>query len=250
MKRLLLLLCLLGFGAGASDFQKLEFTGENGEKLLYNLLAPQSIEEGKLYPLVLFLHGAGERGDDNAAQLRHGAKDFAKPEMRAAYPCFVLAPQCPKEKKWAEVNWGAAESHDLPAEPSEPMALLLELLPQVMAEHPVDPARVYVIGLSMGGFGTWDILARRPELFAAAVPICGGADVKTAPAIAHIPVWVWHGAEDNTVKTVRSRIMVEALRAAGGEPKYDELPGVAHNSWAPAFANPELYKWLFAQTKK
>lgn len=249
MKRLLLLLCLFGLGAGASDFEKLEFTGENGEKLLYNLLAPQSIEEGKRYPLVLFLHGAGERGDDNAAQLRNGAKEFAI-KLNAESPCFFLAPQCPKEKKWAEVEWGSPESHDLPAEPSKPMALLLELLPKVMAEQPVDPARVYVIGLSMGGFGTWDILARRPELFAAAVPICGGADVKTAPAIVHIPVWVWHGADDNAVKTVRSRMMVEALRAAGGEPKYDELAGVGHASWAKAFASPELSKWLFAQTKK
>jgi predicted peptidase len=129
------------------------------------------------------------------------------------------------------------------------MSLVLDLLPSLMSSLPVDRSRVYVLGLSMGGFGTWDIIARHPDWFAAAVPICGGADNSTAPRIAGLPIWVFHGGADTTVKTIRSRSMVDALIAAGGKPKYSEVPGVGHDVWNTAFASPELLPWLFAQRR-
>lgn len=239
-----------------SPYQPFVFTGANGDKLPYRLLTPEGFDPkaadagAKKYPLVVFLHGAGERGEDNIRQLHHVAKEFLKPELRKKYPCFVLAPQCPQGKRWVEVNWGDPKPHTMPESPSYGMTLVLELIPQILKEYPIDQTRVYAAGISMGGYGTWDLLARRPEWFAAGIPVCGGADLATAPKIAQIPLWVWHGDQDKTVPTVRSQLMVEALKKAGGNPKYTELPGIQHNSWSPAFKTPELYDWLFQQQKK
>lgn len=211
--------------------------------LPYRLFKPKA--EGT-HPLVVFLHGAGERGDDNAAQLKNCVKHLLKQQEKQ--PFFLVAPQCPKDRRWVEVNWGAP-SHAMPEQPSEPMGRLLGLLATLEKELGHDRTRVYVTGLSMGGFGTWDLLCRRPDLFAAAVPICGGGDEAQAPRIAKIPQWIFHGDKDTVVKTARSRAMVEALKKAGGEPIYTEYPGVAHNSWDRAYADPKLWDWLFAQKR-
>jgi predicted peptidase len=219
-----------------------------GKKLPYRLLKPENYDSKKSYPLVVFLHGAGERGDDNSKQLVHGVAEFVTPENRKRYPCFLLAPQCPNGKRWVEVDWGAA-SHTMPKEPSESMQLLLELIPSLQKEYSIDPKRLYVTGLSMGGFGAWDLVARKPEWFAAAVPICGGADEATAKPIARLPVWVFHGDKDSAVKPMRSRNMVEALKKAGGEPKFTEYAGVGHDSWTRTYKDAEMLKWLFAQKK-
>ena len=128
--------------------------------------------------------------------------------------------------------------------------LTLELLDALPKEFSIDRKRIYVSGLSMGGYGTWDILARRPEHFAAAAPVCGGADEATAAKIAKIPVWAFHGAKDTVVKPSRSQNMIAALKKAGGTPKYTEYPDEGHGSWCPAYRNPELFKWLFAQKKE
>src|SRR5947209_5794838 len=180
----------------------------DGHKLPYRLLKPAMIEDGKKYPLVIFLHGAGERGTDNEKQLVHGVPQFVA--NREKYPCFLVAPQCPDGKKWVEVDW-SADSHTQPKEPGEVGKLAIGLIEQSIKDRPVDPKRVYLTGLSMGGYGTWDILARRPELFAAAAPVCGGADEATAAKIKDIPIWVFHGAKDTAVKPARSRNMVAAL---------------------------------------
>jgi predicted peptidase len=214
--------------------------------LPYRLFAPPAPAGGAKLPLVVFLHGAGERGDDNKAQLKHGVPAFLR--LQASTPHVLVAPQCPKGKRWAEVDW-AAPSHATPAAPSEPMAALLDLLPALMKELPIDPARVYVTGLSMGGYGTWDLLVRRPDLFAAGAPVCGGGDEAAAPKIAKIPQWVFHGDKDTVVRPERSRNMVEALKKAGGSPVYTEYPGVGHNAWDKAYADPQLFAWLFAQKR-
>jgi predicted peptidase len=221
---------------------------DGGKKLPYRLLKPLAVEEGKKYPLVIFLHGAGERGVDNDKQLIHGVPQFASEENRKKYPCFLIAPQCPDGKKWVEVDW-SADTHTLPKDPGEVGRLTLALIEKAIKELPVDSKRVYITGLSMGGYGTWDLLARRPDLFAAAAPVCGGADEATASKIKDIPIWVFHGAKDGAVKPARSRNMVAALEKAGGKPKYTEYPDVGHNSWDPAYRDPEFYKWLFAQSK-
>jgi predicted peptidase len=227
---------------------KKTFTGAGGGTLPYRLLAPESVEEGKTYPLVVFLHGAGERGTNNEAQLIHGIVEFCRPENRKRYPCFLVAPQCPKEKKWADVDWHA-EKHTMTKEPSEQGRLVLELIAALQKDYPIDAKRIYLTGLSMGGYGTWDLLCRRPDLFAAAVPICGGGDEKQAEKIAKIPIWVFHGALDTAVKVQRSRNMVAALEKAGGHPLYTEYPDEGHASWVPAYRAPAMMQWLFAQKR-
>lgn len=240
---------LIAVTANAADeYEAKTFTGTTGT-LPYRILAPAKPEPKTTYPLVVFLHGAGERGDDNLRQIHHGGSLFLDAGNRAKYPAFVIFPQCPNGKRWVEVNWGEASPHQQPEKPSEPMSLVIELIPSLMKSLPIDPSRVYLMGNSMGGFGTWDLAARHPEWFAAAVPICGGADDSTAPLLAKMPVWTFHGDQDNTIKVGRTRSMVEALKKAGGNPKYSELPGISHNAWSPAFANPELLPWLFAQKR-
>jgi predicted peptidase len=127
--------------------------------------------------------------------------------------------------------------------------MVLRVVEQLKKDYRIDPKRLYLMGLSMGGFGTWDTVERHPEMFAAAVPICGGGDSKRVGEIAKLPVWVFHGEKDSVVPVRLSREMVEALKAAGGSPRYTEYPGVDHNSWTPAFKEPELLKWLTAQKR-
>lgn len=236
---------LLADDAGQS-FQSRTFRNEAGQTLPYRMLFPLQFQRDRQYPLVLFLHGAGERGSDNQVQLVHGMNDFAKPENREKYPCFVVAPQCPEKKLWADVDW-SSDSHTMSEKPSETMQLVLQLLDSLEREFPVDTKRIYVTGLSMGGYGTWDLIQRFPGRFAAAAPVCGGGDEKLAGRIVKVPVWVFHGDLDTAVKPERSRRMVEAIRQAGGKPIYTEYKGVGHDSWKPAYADPKLMEWLFAQ---
>jgi len=237
---------VLLLGARAQDSgEAREFKSAAGKKLLYRLFKPSGYDDKQKYPLVLFLHGAGERGDDNQAQTKNGVRFFL--QNQAKYPCFIIAPQCPGKFQWVDTPWGALK-HTMPAQPTEPMQSTIELLPALQKEFAaIDLKRLYVTGLSMGGFGTWDLVSRFPKKFAAAVPICGGADEAQAPQIAKVPVWVFHGGADDVVKTVRSRNIVAALKAAGGSPKYTEYPGVGHGSWDQAYGESELFPWLFSQ---
>ncbi len=230
----------------ADEYAAKIFTGAGGV-LPYRMLSPAVIRADAKLPLVIFLHGAGERGDNNVRQLQHGGSLFLDPGNREKYPAFVVFPQCPTGKRWVEVDWGDPKPHQQPKAPSEPMSLLMELIPSLVKSLPVDHSRIYIMGLSMGGFGTWDLTARHPDWFAAAVPICGGADNSTAPLLAKLPVWTFHGDQDSAIHVGRTRSMVEALRSAGGNPKYTELPGMSHNVWDTAFADPKLLPWLFAQ---
>lgn len=224
--------------------------GIAGETFKYRFLAPAKVEEGKKYPLVLFLHGAGERGDDNVRQMVHFLGQMAQPAWRKRFPCYILGPQCRNDQKWVETDWSLPETHTAPEKPSPQMRMVLEILNRTLTEEAVDTNRIYLTGLSMGGYGTWDLAARKPELFAAVAPICGGADNSKVAALKDIPVWVVHGAVDNVVPPQRSRLPVEALRKAGGNPIYTELPEVGHNSWTPAYTdNDGLLPWMFRQSK-
>lgn len=222
-----------------------------GGKLPYRLLVPKGYDpkdEKKQYPLVLFLHGAGERGTDNAAQLKWGGALLAG-DVQAKEPCFVVAPQCPPNKQWVNTPW-AKGSYDQGKVPiSDELKMALAAVDQVHKEFHVDPDRVYVMGLSMGGFGTWDAIMRDPKQFAAAVPICGGGDPSKAEAVKGVAVWAFHGGADNVVPPQGSRDMTDAMKKAGGGPKYTEFPGVGHGSWANAWNEPELLDWLFAQKR-
>jgi predicted peptidase len=217
-------------------------------KLPYRLLKPKDYDVRQKYPLVIFLHGAGERGDDNEKQLIHGMNDFAADEIMTEYPAFVIAPQCPSGEAWGGIS-RLAKSPTPDGKLSPALAATLKAFAALQKEFSIDDQRIYITGLSMGGYGTWDALAKRPELFAAAAPICGGGDTSQVSKFKDIPIWAFHGADDRTVPVERSREMIEALKAAGGNPRYTEYAGVGHNSWAQTYSNPELYAWLFGQRK-
>lgn len=230
-------------------FEARVYTDAAGGKLPYRILKPIDYDANKKYPLLIFLHGAGERGEDNAIQLKHGMADFTNEENRKKYPTFVIAPQCPAARKWVEVNWSDPK-HEMPAEPSVPLKQTFEVIEALRKEFSLDEQRFYITGLSMGGFGTWDALQRKPDYFAAGLPICGGGDAKQAAKLKNIPIWVFHGDKDTAVQVARSREMVEAIKAAGGMPKYTEYPGVGHDSWTATYKNPEVHAWMFGQKRK
>lgn len=224
-----------------------------GATLPYRLMRPegakpQAAGAGKKYPVVLFLHGAGERGDDNAAQLKFLPTHLSEPEQREKFSAFVIAPQCPKEQRWGTLDW-RNDIREYPDQMSAQMQAVIEILDNVLKDPAADADRVYLTGLSMGGFGSWELASRRPELFAAVVPICGGGDVAHAHKLVELPLWAWHGDADKAVPVEQTRRMIEAIKQAGGHPRYTELPGVGHNSWTPAYTGDELLPWMFKQKR-
>ena len=238
-------------GLYAARSVRISTSGENrGEpiELHHRLMTPAEPNPGTRYPLVVFLHGAGERGTDNLAQLKYLPAWLAEPANRAAFPCFVLAPQCRPGKKWVEVDWSAEKSTPRTV-PTPDMIGVIAAIQSTLDSEAIDRSRVYLTGLSMGGYGSWDLAALEPGLFAAVLPICGGGDEATAPKLATLPIWCFHGDADKAVPVERSRSMIEALRAAGGEPRYSELAGVGHDSWTPAYRDRAVLEWLFAQRK-
>jgi len=229
-----------------------EFSGKDGGKLLVRLMQPKDYDAKQKYPLVLVLHGAGGRGDDNWGQIKDQPLPFqqlASDEMRAKHPCFVVAPQCPRGKQWVNWPWGKGSYSQDAVVVSPELKRTLEVLDAVVKEFSIDGDRVVVTGLSMGGYGCWDIILREPTRFAAAVPICGAGDPSRAATVQHVAVWAFHGDKDGVVPVRGSREMVAALRKAGGEPRYHELPGVGHFAWIPAYKTPGLWDWVFAQRR-
>jgi predicted peptidase len=223
------------------------YQNSDGEKLKYRFYNPSKSGDKKKYPLVVHFHGAGSRGDNNTSQLNLACKVTSKENIKK-YPCFVFAPQCPANKKWVDTDWTKL-SHKQPQNPNKQMAMAIEAIDEIIKKYPVDTKRIYVFGQSMGGFATWDIICRLPDKFAAAVPVCGGADEIKAGKIAHIPIWAFHGALDPVVKVERSRNMIAALKKAGGSPQYTEYPKVKHNAWSYSYS-PKLFEWMFSQTNK
>jgi predicted peptidase len=196
--------------------------------LLY-LPADYEKDKDQKWPLVMFLHGAGERGDDLEKVKIHGPPKLV--EKGKEFPFIVVSPQCPDGRFW--------RTDELKA-----------VIDGVVKDQRVDEARIYCTGLSMGGYGTWSMLAEYPDLFAAAVPICGGGDTAAAEKIKHVPLWVFHGDEDTAVPFKLSQEMVDALEAAGGNVKFTVYEGVGHDSWTQTYDNPEVYEWLLEQKRK
>lgn len=222
--------------------------GPDGGEYGHLFVAPAKIEAGEKYPLVVFLHGAGERGDDPRVLLKHFFESMLAEDRRAENPCFILAPQCPTGGRWANRDWRAAENAD--GGISDELAAAAALIDATLESQPIDPDRVYLTGLSMGGYGTFDWLARDPGRFAAAVAVCGGADPSTAGQFKDVPLWVAHGDADPAVPVERSREIVAALREAGGSPIYVEYPGVDHFSWTPAYGTRGgAVEWMFRQRR-
>ena len=197
----------------------------------YLLYLPKGCAESdKRWPLVLFLHGAGERGDRLDLVKKHGPPMLV--EKGKAFPFILVSPQCPRDGWWTKET-----------------AMLADLLDEVVAKHRVDIDRVYVTGLSMGGMGTWALAAAQPQRLAAIAPICGGGDPKTAERIKHLPVWAFHGARDRVVPLKATQDMIDALKRAGAEPKLTVYPNAGHNSWTAAYNDKQLYEWLLSQKR-
>ena len=236
-------------------YSKMNFV-RGTDTLRYRILYPLNYNPKKKYPLVLFLHGAGERGNDNAAQLTHGWKLFADSANRVKYPAFIIFPQCPQNDFWARITMNrnspqANQIEFVSAEPmTKPLTLVSALIDSFASSGNVNKKKIYVGGLSMGGMGTFEILWRKPGFFAAAFPICGGGDsTKVAVYGKNFPIWIFHGSDDPVVPVNFSRRMVAELKAAKAKVKYTEYPGVKHDSWTNALAEPELLEWVFSQHK-
>jgi predicted peptidase len=228
-------------------FQKAQYQSADGKKLPYRLVLPVDYDPKQQYPLLLFLHGAGECGTDNEGQLTYGKEFFAK--AGAKYRFFVVAPQCPENvDKWTGVD-EQSEPYRMAEQPNWPIRLTRELIETLMKQYSIDKNRICVMGLSMGGFGAWEMLCRYPELFAAGVPICGGGDESKADHLKNIAIWAFHGAKDQTVPVQKSQNMVKAIRQAGGKPKYTEYPDQDHECWNKALEDPALLEWLSSQKR-
>lgn len=253
---MVLLVCCtrLAIAQDFSRYQKKTFESAEGS-IQYRILYPDNYKPSKKYPLVVFLHGAGERGNDNESQLKHGGALFLKDEVRKKFPAIVVFPQCPAEDFWANLKvedktpreW----TYDYTGAPKPALGAAMALVNKLIREEAVDANRVYISGLSMGGMGTFEAAYRFPALFAAALPICGGGnDQGYDNRIKSIPYWVFHGDADPVVPVRSSRIMVGKLTAVGASVKYTEYPGVGHDSWTNVFAEPDYLVWMFKQKRK
>lgn len=254
MKRVLIIIAILMGGCIAAFgqcFERMTFTSKDGKELNYRLLRPSEDAKGGKFPLVVFMHGAGERGSDNESQLIHGSQMFLNPANRDEYPAYVIFPQCPSDEYWAFLG-RPASFPELKAEDSITPVLkaVKELIDSYVERPDVDRSRVYILGLSMGGMATFDLVSRYPELFAAAIPICGAADTERLADVKGVTFRIYHGDADNTVPVECSRAAYRELKAAGADVEYFEFPGCQHNSWNPAFNQPDFMEWLFAQKRK
>jgi predicted peptidase len=233
----------------AASLRASVFAAKSGFALPYRLFVPPSCAPDKPCGLLLFLHGAGERGSDNQAQLVNDALAFVDPGAQAENPTIVVYPQCPPGRQWVNNDWKDGSYRVANTPVSQPMAAALELLTWVQGNFAVDPARILVSGLSMGGYGTWDVVVRQPTLFAGALALCGGGDPSMAAAIRDVPVWAFHGNHDQAVPVRGSRMMVTALREAGGQPRYTEIAGHGHDVWTIAYRDPAVVRWLLSQRR-
>ena len=225
------------------------YTNETGETFAYRMSAPQFPVAGKKYPLILFLHGSGECGADNLRQIKVGLPSLMAVLLKQPEPVIVLAPQCQSGNWWIhklarDANYAAAKV------PTGSMEVALSLCHNMVASGLADPDRLYITGLSLGGFGAWDAIQRETTLFAAAIPICGGGDIRRVQPIKKLPIWVFHGRDDKNVSVDCSRRMVESLKLAGNRSvRYTEYEHAAHDVWDRAYSDPEVIVWLLKQNR-
>jgi len=251
---ILLMLPLTLEAQSKEDFKREHFILEK-DTLNYRILYPKDFSEEKQYPVVLVLHGAGERGDNNEAQLVHGSDLFLKEKNREEFPAIVIFPQAPKDDYWAKVE---VKRDTIPfqfdfknkEEPTKSLKMVMQLMDSIVEKDFVIKEKVYVGGLSMGGMGTYEILYKKPEMFAAAFAICGGANTEIAEAYPKgFNIWIFHGEKDDIVPPEFSKSMARAINHHGGNAKLSLYPEDNHNSWDSAFSEPYLLPWLFSQKR-
>ncbi|TAL48614.1 MAG: phospholipase [Chitinophagaceae bacterium] len=251
-----LILSLFSAAQNSAWEKKLYISGS--DTLRYRILYPLNYDASKKYPLVFFLHGSGERGNDNELQLVHGSILFEDSGNRQKFPSFIIFPQCSKDDSWSRMKRNPSNNDSLggmlfPTDQpiGKSAGLAVQLLDSLANSKNVNSKRIYIGGLSMGGMGTFELFWHKPGFFAAAFPICGGGNPESVKLYAKkFPVWIFHGDKDPAVPVSNSRLMNNALKKAGAKVKYTEYPGVGHNSWDNAFAEPDLLPWLFKQKRK
>jgi predicted peptidase len=221
-------------GTEGAGEQRAALTTRDDRSMSYLLFLPAAYNDNDdAWPMIVFLHGAGERGDDLDLVAVHGPPKRVQEEPW--FPFIVVSPQC------AAGSWWTAPEYE---------ALLTGMIADVAAAHRVDRERIYVTGLSMGGYGTWQLAGQHPELFAAVVPICGGGDPLQACDLRDVPVWAFHGAKDRVVPVAESESMVEALRACGGDVQLTIYPDAGHDAWTETYDDPALYEWLLRHRRE
>jgi predicted peptidase len=258
--------------AGANAFVRRVFTNGQGQSLAYYLYVPYDYSPERSYPLVLVLHGGGEHSKPNWTAAQNRAvildKNYVQvwepgyavsynPQVQQHWPAFVVVPQLPQGQQWVNVSVHGG-SYRQPAQPATALLLTKELLAALQKQYSgIDANRLYITGISLGGYGVWDAIERWPDYFAAAIPIAGAGDPSKAAVLVHLPIWAFQGSKDQIVPISGSRNMIAAIRAAGGHPLYTEYPGAAHEVWPFTFSTtgnarqntPGVLAWLFAQHK-
>lgn len=262
MKRLTILISMLlligSMGTQAQDLKKYDKGSfiKGKDSIYYRILFPENFDATKKYPILFFLHGRGESGNDNQKQLTHGAKQFLKDDFRKQFPAIVVFPQCAESSYWANVEISTdpqgkrSFNFQKRGKPTKAMHALLGMIDNFMDKPFVDEKRVYAGGLSMGAMGTYELLRRKKNFFAAAFAICGGDHVANVQKYKEVPLWIFHGEKDDVVPVVFSTIISDQLKVLGKTPKLTLYPNANHNSWDAAFADPELLSWLFSNQKQ
>lgn len=236
-----------------SLYLKKTFRTKEGYSLPYRILPPPKLAVTQKYPLIVFLHGSGERGNDNQRQLKHGGDLFIQAKIRTSFPAYVIFPQCEKKDFWAQYRKDkkGGRKYHLEENPNPGLAATLDLIESLLAQkNNIDANRIYLIGLSMGAMGVLELLARQADQFASAVAICGGTNPSFVSRFANkTPLWLFHGDNDNAVPVDSSREIVSVYKKLNLPIRYTEYARVGHNSWHRAFQEEELFSWLFSHKK-
>jgi predicted peptidase len=220
-------------------------------RMAYRMYVPSNYRSSKTYPLLTFLHGAGQRGDDGLSPVEAVVPMFFdNPSEDVAFDSIVLVPQCPFKYRWVESDWGLGFYYLDDISQSKPMTAYLDILDDVKGRYSVDTDRFYVTGISMGGYGTWDLLMRHGDMFASGMPICGGGDRKKADLLLDIPIRTFHGSADAEVPVIGSQRMYKAIIGLGGQKiSYTQLDGYPHNVWDYAYSDSSNMDWLFSHRR-
>jgi predicted peptidase len=231
------------------------YTDAQGASMTYYLYVPRGYNPGQSYPLVLLLHGGGERASPKSTPAQNRslllndayANVWSSLTVQSRWPSFIVVPQVMGDNQW--VNTPSDQgSYQLAPEPSVSLRLAKEIVDELQREYQgIDSNRLYITGLSMGGYGTWDAIERWPAYFAAAAPIAGAGDPAQASVLAQLPIWAFHGADDMNVPVSGSRAMIQAIRAAGGQPNYTEYPQAGHDIWMQVYTSSDFLSWFFSQ---
>ncbi len=225
-------------------------TDKAGTTIPYRLYLPSNYDATKEYPLLVVLHGAGERGNNNESQLAHMIRALYDQNASPLADAIVFCPQCPENQQWVDTPWANGNYSSAAVAESNELKCVIDIIAKLKKDYSVNDERVYAMGLSMGGFGTWDLLTRHSDIFAAGVPICGGGDPLKAKELAKLPIWTFHGSADGVVPPSGTKAMANAINKQNPENfHYEEFQGMDHGIWETVAGREDVLKWLFEQSK-